>query len=325
MSQPQSISVIIPVFNREDHLHETIISAVTQNPPIDEIIIIDNCSTDQSYQIADNFSRHHPNISLHRNNVNIGMIANWNEGIKKSKGQYISILHSDDIMPPDWTKDVNACLNKLRAGLIDVGLIFGPYITFKENHNQKKVLSIIRNFKGNQFFAAGESVKKLWEKFYGNPNCSCAVIYKKNIFGDQDWFNPKFHAEADQEFHIRMMQKYPVQYLDSVLLFYRIHSFQGFNEVKSIESDATTVNRLLNSNQIQLLTLNSKHLIFYSNCGLLAYAGKFLIAGKFEHVKKLLLAPYVLYWRTILNLPKFLLLYLNKKLILTSYFRKKLS
>ena len=95
MEQPK-VSIIIPVYNRADIIAETILSALNQTYKNLEIIIVDNCSTDNTYEIIEKFAKDDGRISFYKNSTNVGPVRNWMECLKYISGEYTKILWSDD-------------------------------------------------------------------------------------------------------------------------------------------------------------------------------------------------------------------------------------
>ena len=92
-----SISVIIPVYNGEKYLAQAIGSVLNQTRPPEEIIVVDDGSTDDSAQTAQNLSG---NIRVLRN-MHAGVCKARNTGAAKANGKYIAFLDADDL----WDKD----------------------------------------------------------------------------------------------------------------------------------------------------------------------------------------------------------------------------
>lgn len=91
------LSVLIPMYNVEDYIANCLESVINQNIPSNEyeIIIIDDGSTDNSKNIAEEYAKKHRNISLH-SQTNIGLYATRNRLLKLANGDYIYNLDSDD-------------------------------------------------------------------------------------------------------------------------------------------------------------------------------------------------------------------------------------
>ena len=102
MMNSDLISIIVPLYNSEKYIHETILSVVNQTYPNWELIIIDDCSSDNSLNIVKKIMQNDKRVKLITNDVNFGSAAKpRNIGIRHAKGQYIAFLDSDDV----WDKN----------------------------------------------------------------------------------------------------------------------------------------------------------------------------------------------------------------------------
>lgn len=134
------VSIIIPMYNVEDKITRTIDSLMRQNLKEYEIIIIDDCSKDNSYNICKNYIENNKisNIVLLKNDENHGPSYTRNKGIKLAKGDYCVFLDSDDYYEDNT---INIMLeNMKKESLIVVGIKYIykknkiNYITYgKEN------------------------------------------------------------------------------------------------------------------------------------------------------------------------------------------------
>ncbi len=95
------LSVIIPNYNNEMTIKNTIDSILKSTYKDIEIIIIDDCSTDKSVEIVKNFYGTNPLVKLYINNKNEGTFYGRNKGILMSNGYYIANVDSDDTVHPD--------------------------------------------------------------------------------------------------------------------------------------------------------------------------------------------------------------------------------
>lgn len=98
MSSNPLISVCIDVHNYADYLPQAVESVLGQTCTDFEIIIVDDCSTDGSCEIAERYARQDARIAAHRNPVNLGMIGNRNACLQKARGRYVKFLHADDYL-----------------------------------------------------------------------------------------------------------------------------------------------------------------------------------------------------------------------------------
>lgn len=95
------LSIIIPNYNNELTIKNTIDSILNSTYKDIEIIIIDDCSTDKSVEIINNFYGTNPLVKLYINNKNKGTFYGRNKGVLMSNGYYIANVDGDDTVHPD--------------------------------------------------------------------------------------------------------------------------------------------------------------------------------------------------------------------------------
>ena len=99
------ISIIMPMYNDALYLKETILSIMKQSYKNWELIIIDDVSTDESYEIAKEMSKKDKRIKVYENKKNLGISGNRNKGLSLAKGDYIAFCDDDDIYLDDYLMD----------------------------------------------------------------------------------------------------------------------------------------------------------------------------------------------------------------------------
>lgn len=100
MTEPL-VSIVIPVYNAEKYLNDTIESIQNQTYKNWEAIFVDDCSKDNSCSIIKKYMDQDKRIKLLENKVNVGAAVSRNNGIKYSKGKYICFIDSDDKWNPE--------------------------------------------------------------------------------------------------------------------------------------------------------------------------------------------------------------------------------
>lgn len=95
------ISVAMAVYNGEKYLEVQLDSIVRQTKQADEIVIVDDCSTDQSMEIIKKFQGKHPNIRVYRNKSTLGYKKNFREVIRLCQGDLIFLSDQDDFWMPE--------------------------------------------------------------------------------------------------------------------------------------------------------------------------------------------------------------------------------
>lgn len=122
------VSIIIPVYNSELFLKECLDSIVNQTYENLEIICIDDCSTDNSNKILLDYAKNDNRFIILKNDENIGQGLSRRYGIKKSSGDYIITIDSDDYVDKDFIeKLINVAIDK-DCDIVSGNLkIFGLY------------------------------------------------------------------------------------------------------------------------------------------------------------------------------------------------------
>jgi glycosyltransferase involved in cell wall biosynthesis len=102
-----TVSVIVPAYNAAAYLDSALASVAGQTRPADEVVVIDDCSTDATAAMAEAWSDRLP-ITLVRNEVNRGLGLARRAGIEASRGRLLALLDSDDVWFPDHLETVLA-------------------------------------------------------------------------------------------------------------------------------------------------------------------------------------------------------------------------
>jgi len=97
MSNPK-VSICIPAYNSVDYLTEAVESALAQRYESFELLIVDDCSSDGSAEIAAGFAERDPRVRFVANSPNLGMVQNWNRCLELARGEYIKFLFGDDLL-----------------------------------------------------------------------------------------------------------------------------------------------------------------------------------------------------------------------------------
>ncbi|MDB6019864.1 MAG: hypothetical protein JWR19_4353 [Pedosphaera sp.] len=95
LSSPR-VSVLIPTYNYARYLPEAIESVLDQDFQDYEILIVDDCSPDESEAVIRRYAARDSRIRCHFNRPNLGMVANWNYCLSQARGEYIKFLFGDD-------------------------------------------------------------------------------------------------------------------------------------------------------------------------------------------------------------------------------------
>ena len=205
----EEISVIIPTYNRCDLLKRAINSVIKQTITPKEIIIVDNGSTDQTYQMVSSLF---PEISYFIEKKR-GVSAARNKGILESKSKWIAFLDSDDTWKP--TK-------------LEKQMEFSIF-----NQDKYRIIHTDETwYRNNKFLNQLKKHKKSGGNIFKNSLQLCcispsSVVLKKQIFDDYGLFDENLEVCEDYDMWIRITAKEEVGFLDSPLVLkYGGHSDQ---------------------------------------------------------------------------------------------------
>ena len=154
------LSVVIPVYNASKYLDRCIDSVLKQSYDNFELLLIDDCSKDDSYFICKKYAEQDKRVKVYQNSHNSGVSATRNSGIQKATGEYICFIDSDDYILPDMfstminelkSKDYDFCVCQF-ATLYSTGEIreypqyFNKYLDEYNSIDFNRLMIHCRNF-----------------------------------------------------------------------------------------------------------------------------------------------------------------------------------
>ena len=121
------VSIVVPVYNAEKYIEQTISSVLDQTMEDWELILVDDVSKDNSARIIEQLIRDHPErrIRLIRNETNAGAAASRNRGVDAASGRYIAFLDADDLWYPDKLAKQLQYMEKHQAALVFTSYEYG--------------------------------------------------------------------------------------------------------------------------------------------------------------------------------------------------------
>ncbi len=204
------ISVIIPTFNQDIFLSRCIRSLLKQSISKDlyEIIIVNDGSSDKTKFVIDllkdPFSS---NIKVINNKKNMGLPYSLNRGIKKSKGEFIVRVDSDDYVNKDFLYFLSIFLDmnpKINAVCCDYLLVDDQEVVLKRENSYQKPIA-------------------------------CGIMFRKKTMQLIGLYDEKFLLNEEKEFRIRYESKFKIERLAIPLYRYRRHTNNITNDQKNMK------------------------------------------------------------------------------------------
>ena len=222
------VSICIPTYNGASYLKPCLDSALAQTFPDFEVLIVDDQSNDQSYQIAQAYATRDARIRVVRNKHNLGLVGNWNQCVLLARGEWIKFLFQDDILEPN-------CVERLLAvcGPNTSMVVCKRNIIFEDDSKELKetFLRIIQRYDMDKIFPGEMAISSekfckavlnnLLGNFVGEPT---AVLLHRSVFNRFGFFNPHLIQICDLEYWIRVGSHTGLTYVPEVFAHFRMHS-----------------------------------------------------------------------------------------------------
>ena len=218
MSAPQ-VSVILNAMNGEKFIAETITSILHQTFKNFELIVIDDGSTDQTWDVIKSFDD--PRIRAFRQE-NQGIAATANRGIARASGPYLARIDQDDLMRPERLKQ---------------------QLSYLETHPSVALccsaaqLMFDRTLSTKAYRAPEDGNALKLRLLFENPVVQCTVMMRTDVvraLGGYDE-DKSLHPADDFELWTRIARRHPIKALPEMLAIYRIHKKSASYAIRTIQ------------------------------------------------------------------------------------------
>jgi len=238
--QQPFVSVVTPVYNGEAFLAECIESVLKQTYENYEYIIVNNCSTDRTLQIALEYAKKDSRIRVHNNERFVPVIANHNIAFNliSSKAKYCKVVSADDFIFPDCIKRmVELAEANLSVGLVGSYQLSGDRVRWQGFRYPQAVMSGVELCR--MIFLGGEETSQFGSAFgFGSPT---SLLYRADFLRRNSEFYPNESPHSDTSACFTVLRNSDFGFVYEVLSFERIHP--GTQSYAS-----TQINRFLSAN-----------------------------------------------------------------------------
>lgn len=216
------VSVLIPTYNYARYIGEAIDSVLEQTFSDFEIIIVDNCSTDNTQEIVELYLQRDKRVKYYRNDTNIGAERNFNQCLLYANGEFIKFLNADDKFAPS---------------------ILEKFVNILENDPTISIVTSYRKY-------IGLKNDVLIAPFKGKVDAKTAIFYslaKGNWIGEHTTvmfrrrnlnlglFDISLVPFSDHDLWLRQLRVGDIYVVDEVLSYFRIHENQGTVQISNAE------------------------------------------------------------------------------------------
>jgi glycosyltransferase involved in cell wall biosynthesis len=202
-----SVSAIITAYNSEQFIADAISSVLDQSHPVDDILVVDDGSTDRTWEIVASFAERGVRYVYQENQ---GPGAARNTGLRETNGELIAFLDADDI----WLKEKTEIQKKFLSDHPEIALVSGFEWWWNVTKNKCSLVGDIS--------PGMESLRRdiLVYNRVGNPS---RVMFRRSVLAEVGVFNPAIRWGQDWELWIRMVRRYQSAMLPTPVIVYRWH------------------------------------------------------------------------------------------------------
>lgn len=213
----RGVSVIMAVYNNEKTLPEAINSILSQTYKCFELIIVDDCSSDDSMEVIKDYAKQDDRVVLIKNEMNLGLPISLNKAIKISKGDYIVRMDGDDICIVDrlekqvgYIKD-NQAVDILGAGAILISQAGVEIGSVNMPETDKEIKNTMR---------------------YNNPMIHPSIVIKKSVLEELGGYDENLRKAQDLDLWLRAVDLGKVFYnIQEPLIRYRVDFNKSYSTI----------------------------------------------------------------------------------------------
>lgn len=198
------VSVVLPCYNGATMLPTAIESCINQSFKDWELIIVNDCSTDNTLEVALQYADIDNRIRVLDNETNLKLPASLNRGFSEARGMYYTWTSDDNIMHANMLQELSSFLDKHP----ECGLVASDYIVIDEHDNLKRKAELPDNL---------SFVLPL------NNYLGCSFMYRKEVAKHVGDYRVDLFLVEDYEYWIRIAMQYPIARLNKILYSYREH------------------------------------------------------------------------------------------------------
>ena len=232
------VSICIPVYNGAKTIKMTIDSVLEQSYSDFELIIVDNCSTDETVDIVKSYTDER--IKLFCNDSNLGMAGNWNKCLEYVQGEYLQYLCADDTIFSECIKEKVSMMNREE----DIILVTSASYLI----NDKDTVLMERHFHHGDCLLNGKKMAKrsfYTRNLFGEPS---NILCRSNAIVDKEKFAMNTCYATDWDMWMRLASKGKVAYIDKILMQYRVstsNETSRLNIKKYLKDDKALVENIV--------------------------------------------------------------------------------
>ena len=218
MQHKSLVTIICLCYNQEKYIVESLFSAIHQDHPFIEVIVVDDFSTDNSREVIQKWLIDYPEIQFIANETNLGSTKSFNKALQLAKGDYIIDLACDDILLPNCVSIQLKAFHESKFK--NLGVVYGNTELINDDGKfYSYYFPLDSNKKTIEKRATGDIYLSVISG--GNSICSVSSLVKKSVFDALNGYDENL-AYEDLDLWIRASRLYDFDYIDEILIKKRI-------------------------------------------------------------------------------------------------------
>ena len=205
---PVKVSIIIPTYNGEKYIRETLDSCLNQSYKNIEIIVVDDCSTDTTVEILKSYGS---KIKLTVNKVNKGIVKNINNITLELNSDYVIFLGHDDVLPQ---KHIEIMISEFDSNTVAVHC---NSMIIDEIGNEVKIAR-------NDNTQIQKSANCMFELSLNNFISSCGMLHRVDIFKKLNGWSEEYKQYGEWLYYIKELEYGNIKYTVRTKALYRRHA-----------------------------------------------------------------------------------------------------
>ena len=237
------VSIVLPVHNGEKYLHKSIASVLEQTYSNWELLIIDDCSSDCSAEIAKEYAAKDIRIHYYHNEKNLKLPRTLNRGFALSSGEYLTWTSDDNIYLPNALEKMVAVLDREPS----IGFVFADYYVIDEEENIIHEYSIPSNYA---------------DQIVGTNVVGACFMYRRDVYETVGDYQHGLLYVEDYDYWQRIFACYSVDCIHEYLYKYRVHK-QSLSSRTKIEVINNHFEKTIKRNVVLFPRLNLAQKYYY--------------------------------------------------------------
>ncbi len=227
------MSIGIPAYNNGAYIGETIESILAQTYKNIELVIVDDNSSDNTYQVLQQYAEKDKRVKIYKNKTNLGMAGNWNRCLELCTGEFMKLVCADDLLAPNmieyemkiFRKYPEVVLIGSDTRLVDLqGKYKGWYRRYKHSGIIDGKIVVRKGFFSQDYFGAPQ-----------------ANAFRRSAYEKVGGFSPEFHYIVDYDFFVEIAKLGKIYIIHEPLNYFRVRGDSNTGQVMGEDKQKTQI------------------------------------------------------------------------------------